>query len=231
VLAGRSPAEWTPPDFDLDTLSIPVELPVSLPSELVRERPDILAAEAQLHAASAAIGVATAQLYPSVNLSAAWSRQAQTVGGLLDGNASAWSLVAGLAAPIFHGGTLEAQRQAALANFEAQFATYRQTVISAFGQVADVLRALEHDAELLAAQRTAAELAGASLSLTQESYAAGQASFLQVLEAQRLFQQSRLGYARARGQRYLDTAQLFAAMGGAWRDWEKATEGAVTAQR
>jgi len=227
VIAGRIPAEWTPPDFDFETLSLPVDLPVSLPSALVRERPDILAAEAQLHSTSAAIGVATAQLYPSVSLSAAWSRQSQTVGGLLDGSATAWSLVGGLTAPIFRGGTLEAQRQAAIADFEGQFATYRQTVLTAFAQVADVLRALQHDAELLSAQKNAAELAGASLSLTQESYAAGQASFLQVLEAQRLFQQSRLGYARARGQRYLDTAQLFAAMGGAWREWEEAMGSAV----
>jgi NodT family efflux transporter outer membrane factor (OMF) lipoprotein len=223
VLAGRSPADWTPVEFDLDMLNLPAELPVSLPSALVRERPDILAAEAQLHASSAAIGVATAQLYPNLTLSASWSRQSQTVGGLFDGNATAWSLVGGLTAPIFHGGTLEAQRQGAIADFEAQFATWRQTVLAAFQQVADVLRALQHDAELLSAQRTATELAAASLTLTQESYAAGQASFLQVLEAQRLFQQSRLGYARARGQRYLDTAQLFAAMGGAWREWEEAT--------
>jgi NodT family efflux transporter outer membrane factor (OMF) lipoprotein len=226
VLVGKSPAEWVPADFDFATLNLPADLPVSLPSALVRERPDILAAEAQLHAASAAIGVATAQLYPNVTLSAAWSRQAQTVGGLFDGNATAWSLVGSLTAPIFRGGTLEAQRQAAIADFEAQFATYRQTVLAAFAQVADVLRALQHDAELLSAQRSAAELAAASLALTQESYAAGQASFLQVLEAQRLFQQARLGYARARGQRYLDTAQLFAAMGGAWREWEEAAAAA-----
>jgi len=220
VLAGKAPAEWSPPDFDFTNLGLPLDLPVRLPSALVRERPDILAAEAQLHAASAAIGVATAQLYPTITLSASWLQQSASMGTLFDGSNGLWSLVSALTAPIFHGGTLEAQRQETIDAFAAQLGTYRQTVLQAFGQVADVLRGIEHDAELLAAQQRALETARDSLNLTQDSYAAGQASFLQVLDAQRLYEQARLGYAKAKGQRYLDTAQLFEAMGGAWQDWK-----------
>ncbi|HXW22474.1 MAG TPA: efflux transporter outer membrane subunit, partial [Rhodomicrobium sp.] len=220
VLAGKAPAEWSPPDFDFTNLELPLDLPVRLPSALVRERPDILAAEAQLHAASAAIGIATAQLYPNINLSASWTQESASMGTLFDSSNGLWSLVSSLTAPIFHGGTLEAQRQEAIDAFAAQLGTYRETVLQAFGQVADVLRALQHDAELLAAQQRALETAQASLSLAQDSFAAGQASFLQVLDAQRLYQQARLGYAKAKGQRYLDTAQLFEAMGGAWQDWK-----------
>ena len=127
---------------------------------------------------------------------------------------------ASLVAPLFHGGTLEAQRRAAVEAFNAEFAVYRQTILQSFGQVADVLRALEHDAELIAADRHALDIAEASLKLTQDSFAAGQASFLQVLVAQRLYQEAQLGYVRARAQRYLDTAQLFVALGGAAIDWK-----------
>lgn len=219
ILVGQPPAAWSPPDFELAALSLPAELPVSLPSDLVRERPDILAAEAQLHAATAAIGVATAQLYPSITLSASWTQQSVSMGTLFEGSSGLWSVAAELTAPVFHGGALQAQRRAAENALAVQLALYRQTVLQAFGQVADTLRALQHDAEAIAAQHNALEAAQASLELTQESYAAGQSSFLQVLEVQRLYQQARLGYARARGQRYLDSVQLFMAMGGGARDW------------
>lgn len=218
ILAGKPPGAWSAPDFELEALSLPTELPVSLPSNLVRERPDILAAEAQLHAATAAIGVATARLYPNITLSASWTLQSASMGRLFDGSSGLWSVAAELTAPVFHGGALQAQRRAAESALAVQLAIYRQTVLQAFGQVADTLRALQHDAEAIAAQQEALETAQASLELTQESYAAGQSSFLQVLEVQRLYQQARLGYARARGQRYLDSVQLFVAMGGGGRD-------------
>jgi NodT family efflux transporter outer membrane factor (OMF) lipoprotein len=220
VLVGKTPAEWTPPAFDLDTLNLPTALPVSLPSILVHERPDILAGEAQLHAASAAIGVATAQLYPNVTLTGSWTQAAASTGALFENSNSLWGLGAGFTAPLFHGGTLTAQRREAVDAFDAQLGVYRQTVLQAFGQVADTLQALEHDATALDAQREALDTAQASLELSQESYKEGQASFIQVLQAQRLFGQARLGYAQAKSQRYLDTAQLFAAMGGAWQDWK-----------
>ena len=220
VLVGKTPAEWTPPAFDFDALSLPTALPVSLPSILVHERPDILAGEAQLHAASAAIGVATAQLYPNVTLTAAWTQAAASTRALFENSNSLWGLGGGITAPIFHGGTLAAQRREAVDAFAAQLGIYRQTVLQAFGQVADTLQALEHDAKALDAQREALDTAQASLELSQESYKEGQASVIQVLQAQRLFGQARLGYAQAKSQRHLDTAQLFEAMGGAWQDWK-----------
>ena len=219
ILLGKAPAEWSAPDLELDAIALPEELPLTLPSSLVRQRPDVLAAEAQLHAASAAIGVATAQLYPDLTLSAAWTQQSSSLGTLIDPASAAWSVGASLVAPIFHGGTLEAQRRAAVEGYNAELAVYRQTVLQSFGQVADVLRALEHDAEFVASERRALDTAEASLKLTQESFAAGQATFLQVLVAQRLYQEARLGYVRARAQRYLDTAQLYVALGGAALDW------------
>jgi NodT family efflux transporter outer membrane factor (OMF) lipoprotein len=221
VLVGRAPASWTPPDFDLDQIALPTELPVSLPSELVRQRPDLLASEAQLHAASAAIGVATAELYPNINLTAALSQQAVSVDTLFHGASNIWSIGTNLAAPIFHGGALQAQRRRTVDAFDAALATYEQTVLDSFGQVADVLDALSHDAELLAEQQNAVTAAQSSLDLTRRSYALGSIGVLQVVDAQRLVEQARLGYVRARAQRYLDTAQLFLAMGGGWWDWRE----------
>ncbi|NRO96972.1 efflux transporter outer membrane subunit [Paraburkholderia sp. NMBU_R16] len=220
ILVGKTPAEWTPPRFDLERLYLPNALPVTVPSRFVRDRPDILAAEARLHAANAAIGVATAQLYPNIALTASWTQAAGTVGELFDRSSGLWSVAGGLTAPLFHGGTLKAQRQEAVDAFAAQLGIYRQTVLSAFGQVADTLRALEHDAAALDAQRNALDAAQASLALSQASYQYGQSSFIQVLEAQRLFGQARVGYAKSKGQRYIDTAQLFVSMGGGWQSWD-----------
>jgi outer membrane protein TolC len=186
---------------------------------LIRERPDILAAEAQLHAASAAIGVATAELYPTITLSASWTLETATAGALFDTSSVISNPTAGLTAPLFHGGALAAQRRAAVDAFDAQPGSYRQTVLQAFGQVADVLRPLEHDAGLLRAQGAALTTSAASLKLAQGAYAAGRGSLLQILDAERLYGQARLGYARAKAQRYLDTVQLVEAVGGAWRDW------------
>jgi NodT family efflux transporter outer membrane factor (OMF) lipoprotein len=214
LLTGRSPAEGSAPKFDFDSLALPGDLPLSLPSELVHRRPDIQAAEAQLRASSAAIGIATAALYPSVTLNASFTLAAAGSGALFTHSSSLWDLAAELLAPVFDGGILKAQRAAATDAYAAELGSYRQTVLLAFGQVADVLHALGHDAALLAAQRKALDAAQATLDLTQQSYQAGQTSFLQIIEAQRLFQQARLGYVRAQAQRYADSVQFFVAMGG-----------------
>jgi NodT family efflux transporter outer membrane factor (OMF) lipoprotein len=214
VLAGRTPAEWSPTEFHFTNLKLPTGLPLTLPSELVRTRPDIVAAEAQLHAATAAVGVATAQLYPSLNLTGSWTAAAPGTASLFAASNRVWAAAAGISAPLFHGGSLRADRRAALDLLAAQLAQYRQTVLQAFGQVADALNALQHDAETVAAQQAALEASRASLELTQQSFQAGQASFLQILEAQRLYQQARLGIAKATSTRYLDTALYFLALGG-----------------
>jgi NodT family efflux transporter outer membrane factor (OMF) lipoprotein len=219
ILVGKAPASWTPPEFDLDRLVLPKDLPLNLPSELVRQRPDVLAAEAQLHAASAQIGVATAQLYPTITLSAALSQQAISLETLFHGASNIWSLGPSVTIPIFHGGALEAQRRRAEDTFNATLATYEQTVLASFGQVADVLEALNHDAELVDEQQRALDAAESSLALTRRTYAIGSIGIIQVTDAQRQAEQARLGFVRARAQRYLDTAQLFLAMGGGWWEW------------
>jgi NodT family efflux transporter outer membrane factor (OMF) lipoprotein len=221
LLVGQSPAAWSPPDFSLDRLTLPTELPVTLPSQLVHQRPDILSAEAQLHAASAAIGVATAQLYPNITLTAAFEQLSTSAGNWFALQNNAWDVMAGLAAPVFHGGELAAQKRAAIDAFDATRAGYEETVLQAFVQIANVLDALGHDAELVVAQRTALDTAERSLKLTRDSYSGGNVGILLVLDAQRRYQQARLGYVRAVTQRLLDTVQLFAAMGGGWQAWQQ----------
>ena len=218
ILVGKSPAEWTPPAFALVNFTLPADLPVSLPSALVRQRPDILAAEAQLHASSAAIGVATAQMYPSFPLSASVGTAALAATSLFEGSSVVWTLAAGLTAPIFHGGALAAQKKGAIDAFRASLATYRQAVLLSFGQVADTLRALGHDADLVDTERRSLDASDAALGLQRVSYAAGKVDVLRLLDSERSYQQARLGYTRAKAQRYLDSALLLVAMGGGW--WE-----------
>jgi NodT family efflux transporter outer membrane factor (OMF) lipoprotein len=214
ILLGRTPASASVPDIDLDKIPLPMALPVGVPSELAHHRPDILQAEAQLHAATSAVGVAESNLYPKIQLTATVAQEAVTPGRLIDGSSTAWSLLSGFTAPLFDGGSLRAQKRAAIDALRASAANYEQTVIEAFGQVADLLDALDHDAEQLNAEMQAQETARSGLDLARASYAEGNAGILQVLDAQRVYQQSRLGYARAVAQRYLDTAQLVLALGG-----------------
>jgi NodT family efflux transporter outer membrane factor (OMF) lipoprotein len=216
VFAGRVPADWSPPDFDLKDLTLPKELPLSLPSALVRQRPDILAAEAQLHAAAADIGVATANLYPNLTLNANVLQSALSPGNLFSGSFTAFNTGAELAAPIFHGGTLTAQQRAAIHAFDASWAAYRQTVVQSFGQVADQLHALAHDDEAVKSQRAAVASAAEALKLARLSYAAGNSTLLQLLDPERQLQQAQLGLVRAETQRLLDTAQLMVALGSGW---------------
>ncbi len=214
VLLGRPPADWSQPDLELADIRLPRELPVSVPSQLVRRRPDILAAQAQLHAATAAVGVATANLYPQIALSATLGQQALTPAKLFDASSTAWSLIAGLTQPLFDGGTLRAERRAALDALQASAARYQQVVLDSFGQVADLLDALDHDAQLVAAQANARDTSQASLELARQSYQAGNSGLLQVLDAQRERQRAQLGLLQAQSRQYLDTIQLLLAVGG-----------------
>ena len=216
VLVGQTPADWSPPDFELAQITLPRELPVSLPSELAHRRPDILATEAQLHAATAAVGIATANLYPQITLTASGGPQTlpATARQVFDGSSAAWSLVSGLTAPIFDGGMLRADRRAAIDELQASAQRYQQTVLESFGQVADVLDGLSQDAANLSAQRQALAVTQNSLDLSRESYSAGNTGILQILDAQRQRQQAQLGFVRAQAQQYLDTTQLLLALGG-----------------
>ena len=214
TLVGQPAASWSAPEFDMAQITLPSEIPVQLPSELAHQRPDILAAEAQLHAATAAVGMATANLYPQITLTGTAGLQALNPGHVFDRSSTVGSLAAGLTGPLFDGGTLRAERQASIDALRADAARYQETVLQAFGQVSDQLEALDHDAEQLAAQRHAVEAAQNNVRLSQLSYHEGNVGVLQVLDAERQFQQAKLGLVRAQAQRYIDTAQLFVALGG-----------------
>jgi len=180
----------------------------------VRQRPDILAAEAELHAATAEVGVATANLYPHLTLTGSVGQQALTLGTLFAGGNGVWTLTSGLTAPLFDGGTLRAQRRADIDAMQARAANYEETVLEGLRQVADVLTGIDQGAGLLAAETHAVDAAQASLNLARESYRAGNVGVLQVLDAERAYSRARLDYVRVQAQRYADTAQLFLALGG-----------------
>ena len=214
ILLGQSPAEWTPPELTLNDFVLPGEIAASLPSELVHRRPDIRAAEAQLHAASAAIGVATANLYPNITLSGSLTQQALTPGGLFNGAAAAWTIAANLTAPLYDGGRLRAERRAAVDGYQAALADYRQVILRSFGDVADSLQALSNDDEQFNSQAVAAQTAAAARDLARRSYTVGNSGILDVLDAERSTAQAQLGLSRARAQRLIDTARLYMALGG-----------------
>jgi len=214
VLVGEAPGNWSAPDFELEDFAAPATLPLSLPSELARKRPDILAHEAQLHAATATVGIATANLYPQIKLTGSFSQQSTTLGSLFDARNDAFAIAGGVTEPLFDFGRRHAQKRAAEAAMQASLANYEQTVLTAFRQVADVLAALEHDSQQTEAQQRALEVAESSLSLTRESYSAGNTGVLQILDAERQVQRARIGVARARAQKMQDTAELVVALGG-----------------
>jgi len=216
TLAGHVPAEWKAPDIALTDLTLPSDLPVSLPSELVRQRPDILVAEATAHAASANIGVATAALLPSVTLSGNYSANGLSPGKLLSASGRAWSVGADASAPLFRGGTLWFKRKAAIDYYRQASALYRQTVLSAFGQVADTLRALDHDAAALVAQDAAVDAAEQALHLVQVNYSSGLGNYLDVLNADAQYHQAKINDLQAVAVRYQDTVALYVALGGGW---------------
>jgi NodT family efflux transporter outer membrane factor (OMF) lipoprotein len=221
TLVDRTPAEWQAPDLRFEELTLPAELPVSLPSALVRQRPDILASEANLHQASTGIGVATAALLPSLSLGAGYGANNTAANDLFAKNASFWSIGANISQPLFEGGTLWFRRKAAIAQFDQAAASYRQTVLSAFAQVADTLRALEHDAAALEAQNRAVAAATESLHLVQSNYQAGLIDYTSILIADGQFYQARISDLAARAQRYQDTVALLVALGGGW--WNRDT--------
>jgi len=215
-LVGHTPAEWKAPRIDFAEITLPSNLPVSLPSDLTRQRPDILEAEAALHAASANIGVATANMLPSITLSGSYGANNTSLSGLAASSASFWGLAANVTTPIFEGGTLWHQRKAAIDNYQATAALYKQTVLGAFAQVADTLRAIQHDAESLEAQDEALAAARRSLHLVQANFQAGLANYSDVLIADVQYHQADIADLQTIAVRYQDTVALFVALGGGW---------------
>lgn len=216
VLAGRLPGEAPAQAFDLANLHLPRQLPVSLPSALVAQRPDVRQAEANMHAASAQIGVAIADRLPNISLTANAGSNALAISQLFKSGTGFWSLGVDLAAPIFEGGSLRHQERAAKAAYVEAAEQYRGTVLTAFQNVADTLAALQHDAEGLQAAAKAADAARLTLELSQRQYKDGYASYLSLLGAEQADQQAHIALVQAQASRYVDTAALFQAMGGGW---------------
>ncbi len=217
LLVGRPSADWTAPDFAVADFKAPARIPVSLPSELVRRRPDILAAEADFHADVARIGVATADLYPDIRLVAGATQSALTPGSIFSFGSTGYNFGAALTAPLFNGGALKAEKRAAEAQARVSLAQYRQTVLTAFTQVSDVLTALAHDDDQAAALTKAQSTARAALDDQRAAYRLGGAPFLPIVQAQRQYDRARLALIEAQGQRLADIVSLYAATAADWR--------------
>ncbi len=216
TLTGIAPADLGPSDFDLGAFTLPTSVPVTLPSGLVHKRPDILQAEAALHAATARIGIATAALYPNTTLGATVTQGTPDIGNIFSGAFRGFDLFAGLTAPIFHGGTLKAERRAALDRAHAADATYRQIVLDAFRQVADLLTAIDSDARSVRNQNEAADVARRSLGLSRRSFQVGNTGIIQTLDAERQYQRAASNLVEARARQILNVARLYVATAGGW---------------
>ncbi|MBS0641160.1 MAG: efflux transporter outer membrane subunit [Acetobacteraceae bacterium] len=216
VYLGGRPDGYSMPTLNLDALVLPEDLPVSLPSRLVEQRPDIRAYAALVHAASAGVGVAIANMLPQITLSGNYGRGENSIPNLFTPEGIAWTIAAALTQPIFRGGTLNAQRRAALEALNVSAAQYSSTVNVAFKDVANALVAIERDAEALQAALAAQKTASASLALAQVQYKAGSGTYLTVLTAQQQDYSARLNVITARAARYSDTVALFQALGGGW---------------
>jgi NodT family efflux transporter outer membrane factor (OMF) lipoprotein len=225
VYVGKLPGESGLPEFQLDSLQLPHELPVSLPSALVRQRPDIRASEALLHEASAQLGVATANQYPQINLTGSFSVD-RLQSGSNSASSTLWNLGAGLTQPLFDAGALSAKRRAAEAAYDQAEAQYRGTVLAAFQNVADNLRAIEADATTLNAQVAVESLAREALEISKRQNQVGGVNYLTLLDAERNYQQARINLVIAQSAQLSDTASLYVALGGGW--WNRPAEGAET---
>jgi NodT family efflux transporter outer membrane factor (OMF) lipoprotein len=230
ALVGRFPDQDKGEVIDLTRIALPRDLPISLPSELVTQRPDIRAAEASLHAASADIGVATANIFPRLTLNASYGSSAGSIQDLFSAGTGVWGLGAGLLQPIWRGGELFKRRRAVIAAYDVAAAQYRGTVLGAFQNVADVLRALELDASALAAQVEAEGAARENFDIARLQLETGDTSFLSFLDAQRTYQQARIALVQAQASRFSDTAALFVALGGGWESREQESADARTTQ-
>lgn len=215
VLAGQPPGMAQIPEFTLKDFNLPTDLPLVVPSRLVRQRPDIQASEALLHVANAQYGVAASTAYPQINLSPTLSTQALALSGLFGAESMIWNLVGQVTQPLFNAG-LKAGIKSAEAGFSAATANYRQTVLQAFRNVADVLRTLESDAQILQAHAVADASAQLSLGMIQQQFLLGGVSYLPLLVAQQQAHQTQINLIAAQVQRLTDTAALYQAMGGGW---------------
>jgi NodT family efflux transporter outer membrane factor (OMF) lipoprotein len=220
---GALPANFHEADFTLASLDLPTDLPVSLPSALVDQRPDIQESAAQLHEASANVGVATANLLPQISLTPEVGYEALTTATLFTPASLLWSLVAGVTQPIFEGGTLRARRLSSVAALRAAGQTYQATVLTAFQNVANALQSLQFDATTLRSTELAEQSSARSLAVTRDQYLLGGQPFTAVLTAQTTYQNAVISRVKAEASRLTDTAALFQALGGGWWHREDVT--------
>jgi NodT family efflux transporter outer membrane factor (OMF) lipoprotein len=226
ALAGRFPSQEPPEIFKLAEMRLPLELPVSLPSQLVEQRPDVRAAEEQLHTASANVGVAVANMLPNVTLTGNRGYTASDLASLFTGPSIFWTVAGSVTQPLFDGFTLLHQERSAKAAYEQASWAYRDTVITAFQNVADALRAIQNDSDALKAASDFERAAKISLDLAQQQINLGNADVLLLLNAQLTYQQAVILLVQAEANRLSDTAALFQALGGGWwnRDGPPAPE-------
>ena len=222
VLVGEFPNQRQFPDINLNTLHLPANLPVSLPSRLARQRPDIRASEALLHAACAQVGVATANLYPQISLTGAYGWESGIPANLFNSSNNLWNFGGSLVQPIFNAGSLMQKKRAAIDAFDQASAQYRQVVLNAFQNVADTLRALQHDAEAFRAQTQFEVASKNAYEITRKQYYMGGVTYVSLLIAERQYQQAVITRIQAQAARYNDTAALFQALGGGW--WNRKCE-------
>ena len=216
ALVGRVPSAEPDETFELTAIELPQELPLSLPSKLVEQRPDVRSAEEQLHAASALVGVAIANQLPQITISAGIGSSATQMSQLFASGTGFWSVAGNLLQPLFDGGTLLHRKRAADAALEQAAAQYKSTVLTAFQNVADVLHALYFDAAALDASLRAERAAATSLDIGRQAVQLGSISYLALLNAEQTYQQTVIALAQAQANRYADTAALFQALGGGW---------------
>jgi len=216
ALSGGFPSQDLPEKFELSSLQLPQELPLSLPSQLVEQRPDVRQAEENFHSASAQIGIAIANRLPNFALTADAGSMAVVLGHLFEPGPGFWDVGASVAQPILDGGTLLHRERAAKAAYTEAAEQYRSTVLTAFQNVADTLNALQQDADALKAAAEARDAAAVTLDLSKKQYQSGYANYLALLSAEQAYQQAVINLVQAQANRYADTAALFQALGGGW---------------
>ncbi|MGA2026057.1 MAG: efflux transporter outer membrane subunit [Syntrophobacteraceae bacterium] len=216
ALAGRFPSEEMEEKFDLDALRLPQELPVSLPSKLVEQRPDVRAAEAQWHSASAQVGVAVANRLPQISITGAMGGSSTQIGQLFVPGNTFYNITGSLTQTIFDAGALLHKKRAAEAGLDQAAAQYRSAVINAFQNVADTLHALQSDADALKAAVSAERATRRTLELTRRQLELGSVNYPAVLAAEQGWQQALINLTQARANRFADSAALFMALGGGW---------------
>ena len=220
ALSGGFPSQDLPEKFELSTIQLPQELPATLPSQLIEQRPDVRQAEENLHSASALIGVARANRLPSFALTGDAGDMTLIFSKLFSSGTGFWDVGAGIEQYLFQGGTLVHKERAARAAYVQASEQYRSTVLNAFENVADTLNALQQDAEALKAAAAAKDAAAVTLDLAKKQFQSGYANYLALLSAEQAYQQTVINLAQAQANRYGDTTALFQALGGGW--WNRA---------